>query len=112
MARLVPRSFAVAAPKRGPRETPAPPRWIKPQLCKLAAKARGPGWVHEVKFDGYRMAADHLSARVATSGPGFGPPDRESYTSVGSFKRPFLSGLPRRGLSRLLSGFLSRLASA
>jgi ATP-dependent DNA ligase len=34
------------------------PRWIEPQLSRLAAKApTGPDWVHEVKFDGYRMAA-------------------------------------------------------
>jgi DNA ligase D-like protein (predicted ligase) len=34
------------------------PRWIEPQLSKLAVKApTGPQWVHEVKFDGYRMAA-------------------------------------------------------
>jgi DNA ligase D-like protein (predicted ligase) len=34
------------------------PKWIKPQLCKLAAKApSGPLWVHEIKFDGYRIAA-------------------------------------------------------
>jgi bifunctional non-homologous end joining protein LigD len=34
------------------------PRWIEPQLSKLAAKApTGPQWVHEINFDGYRMAA-------------------------------------------------------
>ncbi len=34
------------------------PRWIEPQLSKLAAKApTGQQWVHEIKFDGYRMAA-------------------------------------------------------
>ena len=34
------------------------PQWIKPQLSKLATKApSGPQWVHEIKFDGYRMAA-------------------------------------------------------
>ena len=34
------------------------PRWIEPQLSKLAAKApTGRQWVHEIKFDGYRMAA-------------------------------------------------------
>jgi bifunctional non-homologous end joining protein LigD len=34
------------------------PRWIEPQLSKLAAQApTGPQWVHEVKFDSYRMAA-------------------------------------------------------
>lgn len=32
--------------------------WIKPQLCKLVEKApSGDQWVHEIKFDGYRMAA-------------------------------------------------------
>ena len=35
-----------------------PPRWIAPQLSKLVEKTpRGPNWVHEIKFDGYRMAA-------------------------------------------------------
>jgi bifunctional non-homologous end joining protein LigD len=34
------------------------PRWIEPQLSRLAAQAPiGPQWVHEIKFDGYRMAA-------------------------------------------------------
>jgi bifunctional non-homologous end joining protein LigD len=34
------------------------PRWIESQLSKLAAKAAtGPQWIHEIKFDGYRMAA-------------------------------------------------------
>ena len=34
------------------------PRWIKPQLSKLATKApSGPQWIHEIKYDGYRMAA-------------------------------------------------------
>jgi ATP-dependent DNA ligase len=33
-------------------------RWIEPQLCKLATKApSGPQWAHEIKLDGYRMAA-------------------------------------------------------
>src|SRR5271165_3331813 len=36
----------------------SPPKWIKPQLCKFAAKApSGPLWIHEIKFDGYRIAA-------------------------------------------------------
>lgn len=35
-----------------------PRRWVEPQLSKLATKApTGPQWVHEIKFDGYRMAA-------------------------------------------------------
>ena len=34
------------------------PRWVKPQLSKLATAApTGREWVHEIKFDGYRMAA-------------------------------------------------------
>ena len=34
------------------------PRWIAPQLSNLVAKApTGPLWVHEIKYDGYRMAA-------------------------------------------------------
>jgi ATP-dependent DNA ligase len=32
--------------------------WVKPQLCKLVdAPPRGPGWLHEIKYDGYRMHA-------------------------------------------------------
>lgn len=32
------------------------PRFIEPQLCRSVAKPPGtPGWVHEIKFDGYRM---------------------------------------------------------
>ena len=36
----------------------SPPTWIKPQLAKLVEKAPdGPNWLHEIKFDGYRMHA-------------------------------------------------------
>ncbi len=32
------------------------PRFVEPQLCKLVEKPPGgPGWGHEIKFDGYRM---------------------------------------------------------
>jgi DNA ligase D-like protein (predicted ligase) len=42
-----------------------PPKWIKPQLCKLATQPpSGPLWVHEIKFDGYRMAARIASGKV------------------------------------------------
>jgi bifunctional non-homologous end joining protein LigD len=41
------------------------PRWIEPQLCKLAAKApSGAQWAHEIKLDGYRMAARIENGRV------------------------------------------------
>jgi DNA ligase D-like protein (predicted ligase) len=37
---------------------PPPPAWIKPQLAALVDKAPdGPDWLHEIKFDGYRMHA-------------------------------------------------------
>ena len=41
------------------------PRWIEPQLCKLATKApSGAQWAHEIKLDGYRMAARIEDGRV------------------------------------------------
>ena len=44
---------------------PAPPTWIKPQLAKLVDKAPdGPDWLHEIKFDGYRMHARLDAGRV------------------------------------------------
>ena len=39
-------------------EPAPPPAWIKPQLAALAEKAPdGSDWLHEIKFDGYRMHA-------------------------------------------------------
>jgi DNA ligase D-like protein (predicted ligase) len=39
-------------------EATALPSWIKPQLTKLVdAPPEGPEWLHEIKFDGYRMHA-------------------------------------------------------
>jgi len=42
-----------------PRSDPSGlPKWIKPQLCRLVhTPPRGPDWLHEIKFDGYRMHA-------------------------------------------------------
>jgi ATP-dependent DNA ligase len=38
--------------------TPRPPKWIKPQLTRLVDEApAGGGWLHEIKYDGYRMHA-------------------------------------------------------
>ena len=32
------------------------PRFVAPQLCKtLSRPPQGDDWVHEIKFDGYRM---------------------------------------------------------
>ena len=46
-----------------------PPTWIEPQLTRLADEAPdGPGWVHEIKYDGYRMHAciDGSDVRLLT----------------------------------------------
>jgi DNA ligase D-like protein (predicted ligase) len=42
-----------------PRSDPSGlPMWVKPQLCKLIdAPPQGPEWLHEIKYDGYRMHA-------------------------------------------------------
>jgi bifunctional non-homologous end joining protein LigD len=38
------------------RSSVAPPRFVAPQLCRLVDRApAGAGWIHEIKFDGYRM---------------------------------------------------------
>jgi DNA ligase D-like protein (predicted ligase) len=44
------------------------PQWIKPQLTKLAKAPSGSQWIHEIKFDGYRMAAriDQGKVRLLT----------------------------------------------
>src|SRR2546421_13042343 len=41
------------------------PAWIKPQLTELVKEAPdGPEWLHEIKFDGYRMHARLDRGRV------------------------------------------------
>jgi len=50
-------------------EVTALPSWIKPQLTKLVeAPPDGPEWLHEIKFDGYRMHAwlDRGAVRLLT----------------------------------------------
>lgn len=42
-----------------------PASFILPQLCTRAAKPpQGEGWVHEIKFDGYRMFAINDSRAI------------------------------------------------
>jgi bifunctional non-homologous end joining protein LigD len=52
------------------RRTAAPvPEWIRPQLTQLVDTApEGDQWLHEIKFDGYRMHArlDHGAVRLLT----------------------------------------------
>ena len=46
-------------------ELASPPIWIKPQLAALVKAAPdGPGWLHEIKMDGYRMHARLDAGRV------------------------------------------------
>jgi ATP-dependent DNA ligase len=46
------------APVRSAGTTSRPPKWIKPQLTRLVDEApAGDGWLHEIKFDDYRMHA-------------------------------------------------------
>jgi len=46
--------------------SPGLPKWIKPQLCKLVdAPPRGSEWLHEIKYDGYRMHARLDRGRVS-----------------------------------------------
>jgi bifunctional non-homologous end joining protein LigD len=52
------------------RRTAAPlPEWIRPQLTQLVdAAPEGPDWLHEIKYDGYRIHArlDHGAVRLLT----------------------------------------------
>jgi bifunctional non-homologous end joining protein LigD len=51
------------------RSTPSPPSWIKPELAALVKAAPdGPGWLHEIKLDGYRMHArlDRGTVKIIT----------------------------------------------
>jgi ATP-dependent DNA ligase len=50
-------------------EVMALPTWVKPQLTKLVDQPPdGPDWLHEIKFDGYRMHArlDRGAVRLLT----------------------------------------------
>src|SRR5207237_3160219 len=47
-----------ASSKRKPRGSDLMPEFVVPELCKLIDRPpSGAGWVHEVKFDGYRVQA-------------------------------------------------------
>jgi ATP-dependent DNA ligase len=43
------------------------PTFIKPQLSQLVGEAPdGPDWLHEIKYDGYRMHARPMPAMRAS----------------------------------------------
>jgi bifunctional non-homologous end joining protein LigD len=58
MSRIVKRSASQAV-RSGPSRRGVPlPRFVPPQLSQLVEKPpSGPQWLHEIKLDGYRMAA-------------------------------------------------------
>jgi len=51
-----------------------PPKWIKPQLTRVVAETpAGDDWLHEIKYDGYRMharMADGKAQLLTRTGPG------------------------------------------
>ena len=65
MSRVVKRSASQAV-KSGPSRRGVPlPRFVPPQLSQLVEKPpSGPQWLHEIKLDGYRMAARFGQGRV------------------------------------------------
>jgi len=65
----VPQDVTRALGGRRRAEATALPGWIKPQLTKLVDQPPdGPDWLHEIKFDGYRMHArlDRGAVRLLT----------------------------------------------
>jgi bifunctional non-homologous end joining protein LigD len=73
MSRVGKRSVAEAIKTGEPRgrqdATSSFPPWIPPQLCQPVENApSGPQWLHEIKLDGFRMAAriDHGHAQLLT----------------------------------------------
>ena len=56
---------STATPARRRVERATLPTWVKPQLAALVKAAPdGPDWLHEIKFDGYRMHARLDAGRV------------------------------------------------
>jgi ATP-dependent DNA ligase len=60
-----PRATPTKTTRAGRIEPTSPPTLIKPQLAKPVEKAPdSPDWLHEIKFDGYRMHARLDAGRV------------------------------------------------
>jgi bifunctional non-homologous end joining protein LigD len=81
--------------KRIPRSQPAPrashtdmPGFIKSQLATLNAKApKGDQWIHEIKYDGYRIQLNLSEEKVAFTRNGHDWTSRFQ-TIVDAFKVP------------------------
>jgi hypothetical protein len=55
--------------RRSRASRPTLPEWIRPQLTQLVEAAPdGDQWLHEIKYDGYRMMArlDHGAVKLLT----------------------------------------------
>jgi DNA ligase D-like protein (predicted ligase) len=78
--------------------TSRPPKWIKPQLTRLVAEApTGDGWLHEIKYDGYRMharIADGQIKLLTRTGLDWSYRYRRTIDALGSFpaKSAYLDG--------------------
>jgi bifunctional non-homologous end joining protein LigD len=78
--------------------TSRPPKWIKPQLTRLVAEApTGGGWLHEIKYDGYRMharIADGQIKLLTRTGLDWSYRYRRTIEALGSFpaKSAYLDG--------------------
>jgi DNA ligase D-like protein (predicted ligase) len=58
-------ALTTTTPTRRRGEPASPPVWVKPQLAAPVKEApHGPDWLHEIKFDGYRMHARLDAGRV------------------------------------------------
>jgi bifunctional non-homologous end joining protein LigD len=69
MSRVVKRSTSQAVKSSRSQRGVLLPRFVPPQLSQLVEKPpSGPQWVHEIKLDGYRMAAriDNGSVQLLT----------------------------------------------
>src|ERR1700678_2980176 len=65
MSRVVKRSPPQAAKVGAARRDAPLPSFVPPQLSQLVEKPpSGPQWLHEIKLDGFRMAARMESGRV------------------------------------------------
>lgn len=54
-----------SAPKSAQKKSPQPPVFIEPQLTtRVDAAPAGDGWLHEIKFDGYRLHARISAGKV------------------------------------------------
>jgi bifunctional non-homologous end joining protein LigD len=69
MPRVVKRSSSQAAESEPSRRSAALPQFVTPQLSQPVEKPpSGAQWLHEIKLDGYRMAAriDHGRVQLLT----------------------------------------------